>query len=858
MATTEAVGEPEASDDSISLMSTVASANEEDYEVECILAERKSKGIVEYLTAWKGYPETEHKWLPRENFNGDDIFNEWANIQKRISIGLEQPFNIKAWAKRCKAMERETNLRKERRRVKRLRLVKRDGLAGEQDGNIQSSGSDSAPKRSDKRIKRRSVHQDSPPSSSTSAPISSSGSEDSDRPLISRQESEIFIPNSEWTQAETIALEEGLRTLKGPRWREILGLYGRNGTINHVLRDKAPSDLYAKAKSVCQEFLDSGREPPQYLKSFSKTASTEAPRTSTPNIYSESRGQSRAVSKKSSRCTSADSGIAELHEKQRIREAKNREKTRLQQDTSSTEASSLASRHEKGSNTAKKSSGDNSKPPKAFQAPARKAEIAFANETPKETLRAMETRSPPPKIKSHSKTTEIKGSGNSQPHRDRGRQPEDRPRAKEPSEISAVSQAEIQAEGQAPSAKEMVKPTTNAAAQPDFSPPSLPENIESVRGETARTTWSGTARAPTARPNRSRLGSGPTRPSSSKLKPKAGQIEPKKPSATGNVTAAWNAEPKKRMSNNWATKNADPVDGQPAIRSYKLSVQNRIFKSRREGPPPDADRLVFIDPKTGKAPTTVPAPSPTAMLSKTPLQLHQEEIAASEAEGRQTEEVEDPMVISTSEPDPPPETIEQNRETSVNEQKVSDTGMSVANTSESAIRPASDVTDSPAHINTLIPLPLTSPRPGLPSNIPRGPRIETKRSATMSLQDYTRRSIPSAHRLDEAVISSHRPYSSDDPSTFTLRVYPSREYKKEIFNKPDQSVVIGDIKFGEDDQESIKVKFLGFEFDVKKLLLTIKSLPRAVDFVFKFVCLASEYKAYFPAVSPPYQCKSAR
>ena len=857
MATARAVGEPEASDDSLSLMSTVASANEEDYEVECILAERKSTGIVEYLTAWKGYPETEHKWLPRENFNGDDIFNEWANTQKRIAIGLEKPFDIKACAKRCKAMERETTLRKERRRVKRLQLVQGGGLAGEQDGNIQSSGSDSAPKRSDRRIKRRSVHQDSPPSSSTSAPISSSGSEDSDRHLISRQESEIFISNSKWTQAETIALEEGLRTLKGPRWREILGLYGRNGTINHVLRDKAPSDLYVKAKSVCQEFLDSGREPPQYLKPFSKTASIEASRTSTPNIYSEIRGQSRAVSKKSSRCASADSVMAEFHEKQRIREAKNREKTRLQQDTNSTETSSLASRHEKESNTAKKSSGDNSTSPKAFQAPARKAEIAAANETPKETLPAMKIRSSPPKKVSHSKSTiEVKGSGNSQPHR--GRQPEDGLRAKEHSKISAVPQTEIQAESQASSAKEMVKPTTNAAAQPDFSHPSVPENIESVRGETARTTWSGTARAPTARSNRSRLGHGPTQPSSSKLKPKVGQIEPKKPSATGDVTAAWNAEPKKRMSNKWATKNADPVNGQPANRSYKLSVQNRIFKSRREGPPPDADRLVFIDPKTGKAPTKVPAPSPTAMLSKTPLQLHQEGLAASEAEGRRAEEVQDPMVISTSEPDPPPEMIEQNRETSVNKQKVSDTGMSVANTSESAVRPASDMTDSPAHIDTLIPIPPTSPRPDLPSNTPRGPRIETKRSATMSLQDYTKRSMPSAHRLDEAVISSRRLYSSDDPSTFSLRVYPSREHKMEIFNKPDQSVVIGDIKFGEDDQESIKVKFLGFEFDVKKLLLTIKSLPRAVDFVFKSVCLASEYKAYFPAVSPPYQRKSAR
>ena len=67
----------------------------------------------------------------------------------------------------------------------------------------------------------------------------------------------------------------------------------------------------------------------------------------------------------------------------------------------------------------------------------------------------------------------------------------------------------------------------------------------------------------------------------------------------------------------------------------------------------------------------------------------------------------------------------------------------------------------------------------------------------------------------------------------------------------DTNLVIGYIRLGKDDQESINVKLVGFGYELKKLLLTVKSFPRTVDFVFETVCLASEYQAYFPAVSPP-------
>ena len=283
-----------------------------------------------------------------------------------------------------------------------------------------------------------------------------------------------------------------------------------------------------------------------------------------------------------------------------------------------------------------------------------------------------------------------------------------------------------------------------------------------MREGTARNSWSGTARAPTAHQSiskKSRLGavgSGPNRLGSSKLKPKLRQIEPKKPNVTGDVTAAWNAEPKKRKSNNLATSNADPVDGQASKRTYKLSVQNRIYKSRRDGRAPDPSRLVFIDPKTGKAPTTIPAPTATAMPSKTPLQLHREELAKKEAEERQTREVEETMIVDASDTGPPLQSIDQDREIRDDRQDLPETDKSLLNVSASPLKPAAgDMTDGPAYVHNHKPHPSAPPHLETSEN---GPAIETKRMATMSLQDYTKRSISLTPALNEAALNSNRFY----------------------------------------------------------------------------------------------------
>ena len=803
----------EASDDSISLTSTVSSDEEDSYEVECILAEKKSNGATGYLTAWKGYPETRHQWLPKENFNENDIFIDWINTQTRVANGLEKPFDVRAWEKRCREIIKATRIRKERRRLKRIRLSKQGKLPSssrEKDGSIQRSGSGTAPQRSNRRIKRRSVHQESPPSSPTSASASSSSSEDSDRPLISRQESETFTQKPKWTQAETIALEDGLRKLKGPRWQELLGLYGRKGKVSQVLKDRTPGDLYDKAKSVCPEFVDSGKEPPDYLKTFTKQDSNTGSRPLTPNVSSESRNQSRAASKKGSRSTSTDSIMVELQKKQRVLEAKDRGDSRSQKKTNMKEILKPAGGREQPSTTTKQVSGDKSKAPEASQTPARKEKTTHANKATSETQAGqLNSQTKKATLQTEAITPAREISNNDSHQRSR---PEDGPRAEDPSQISAVPQIERQTEREAPGGHEISKPTTNDAAQPESSHTNTPENSEAVRGETGRSTWSGTARTPKSRPSLSNpprqgaVENSSTRQSSLKMKPKIGQIEPKKLSSTGDVSAAWNTEPKRRKSNNWATENADPVDGQSQKRSYKLSTQNKIFKSRRDGRPPDPSRLVFLDPKTGKAPATVPTPLVPPVMPKTPLQLHQEELTARETEEIQAQETEDAMTISPKKPDELPKSIEQSRKAIPN-------------------------------------------KPETPISAPRGPRFETKKLATMSLQDYAKRTTPRLNTHHEALIRSAQPFSSDNPPKLTLRADPSQECQNELFKYKEPDLVIGDIKLGEDDGEGIKVRFVGFGFDVKQLLLTIKVLPRIMNFVFESSCLASEYNAYFPAVS---------
>lgn len=80
-----------------------------------------------------------------------------------------------------------------------------------------------------------------------------------------------------WSTAEENALMAGLDQVKGPHWSQILGLYGPEGTISHVLKDRNQVQLKDKARNIKLFFLKSDYEVPSYLQQVTGELKTRAP-----------------------------------------------------------------------------------------------------------------------------------------------------------------------------------------------------------------------------------------------------------------------------------------------------------------------------------------------------------------------------------------------------------------------------------------------------------------------------------------------------------------------------------------------------------------------------------------------------
>lgn len=80
-----------------------------------------------------------------------------------------------------------------------------------------------------------------------------------------------------WSQEEEQALMAGLDTVKGPHWSQILNLYGPEGTVNDILKDRNQVQLKDKARNLKLFFLKSEMEVPYYLQSVTGDLKTRAP-----------------------------------------------------------------------------------------------------------------------------------------------------------------------------------------------------------------------------------------------------------------------------------------------------------------------------------------------------------------------------------------------------------------------------------------------------------------------------------------------------------------------------------------------------------------------------------------------------
>ncbi|AEO61426.1 hypothetical protein MYCTH_2311569 [Thermothelomyces thermophilus ATCC 42464] len=80
-----------------------------------------------------------------------------------------------------------------------------------------------------------------------------------------------------WTAEEEKALMAGLDMVKGPHWSQILTLFGPNGTISDILKDRTQVQLKDKARNLKLFFLKTNSEMPYYLQSVTGELKTRAP-----------------------------------------------------------------------------------------------------------------------------------------------------------------------------------------------------------------------------------------------------------------------------------------------------------------------------------------------------------------------------------------------------------------------------------------------------------------------------------------------------------------------------------------------------------------------------------------------------
>lgn len=69
----------------------------------------------------------------------------------------------------------------------------------------------------------------------------------------------------------------GLDQVKGPHWSQILALYGPDGTVNNILKDRNQVQLKDKARNLKLFFLKSNIEVPYYLQCVTGELKTRAP-----------------------------------------------------------------------------------------------------------------------------------------------------------------------------------------------------------------------------------------------------------------------------------------------------------------------------------------------------------------------------------------------------------------------------------------------------------------------------------------------------------------------------------------------------------------------------------------------------
>lgn len=910
MAAIHGIGEAEASeDDSISLTSTVPSFHDEDevYLIEDIVAERKTKHGLEYFVRWTGYPVERNSWEPRQNFQSDEILDEWQTRKMRISRGRESAFDIRAWEKRSEELEDAAEARRQRRERKRRRLNRLDDELDELssvsvDEHAHVSVKDRAAKRNGSMSQRES---------------STSSYEEHPQEVI-------------WTEEEKRALTKGLQDANGPNWRGILDWYGSSGSKSRVLNHKLVRDLKRKAAELRKEFVDAGREPPEWLKLRT------IPRAKEPKIpKSKSRD---ALIKRRDSTASVDSLLEEIKQKSskkakgvlkglpKQKEAScSIENQSVKAKSSTTDTSKDTVNVSKTTRTARAAESD---PSKVVAQGAKHAEstskrdgsdkqkgICGADQAPKKhvpirknvsgTVRPADMpASGPPQIQSgdraikriattgintapergepkatinsgivRSATTPVSKSSGPQPVREglkgsgNAKSPVENSSRSNPNTSRLVSSGPTKSSVEDssrpkpsrpdPAGGRSAKSPVEDSTQPQPTRPGLvvlklPRSPAEAASRPQPALLDSAGSKPAQPPVEASLQPIPARsgvpgsgPARSSSSKAKTSASSRNPTLTGiDMVMDRNAKPRFRGPESTATSKG--VVEKPG-KVWKMAVQNRVKKIRQLEPAPNPDHLIFVDPKTGK--------TPKASSSATAAAAGNQEVDSG-ITGKETGHLQ----------------VQQSEAASPNEDDMIIDSSELANASSRDIEARQDgvitsvVQARPisASVNQINKTPvsklLSDPLAALPADSASlstlsGPSPDTPVGPKRNLYDAYR---PLKHpEINTNLTARPEPNSpSSHLSSFTLMTNPTYWQKQNVCRARDSTTIIGHLWLGAEvgpetipKQDMLKVKFLGLDKQMHRELLKIKVQPTTMIFNFRKTCLASEYLHYFPTVS---------
>ena len=260
---------------------------------------------------------------------------------------------------------------------------------------------------------------------------------------------------------------------------------------------------------------------------------------------------------------------------------------------------------------------------------------------------------------------------------------------------------------------------------------------------------------------------------------------------------------------------SDKVVGSEPPKLFKnLATLNRVSKRSLNEPSPDLDSLVFIDPRTGKAPRLASAPSPGASPTKSVLD---------NATGRKSTPLDKPLAEGhengQQRRDNPP--VIPMRAHSENENP------SKARPRADKIARMNDIQGVDGPNTTKVNETTQSQNPkdqgGNSSSAPTGPSLLRRRDRT-ALQPGS---------CDVRLLRESSRASKMD--LFQQRVDPSTSYH-----------VVGNLIVGIHNPDSYQVRLQGFDKNLQQRLLTVKVPPNTVHFNVGKTCLAAEYRQFFP------------